>query len=253
VNYVNGDIFGCANPPNLNETVLVDTAASCTLLMKTAPAVAPTNADIQITFIQPGGNQMTTMHAINLLLWILPPEACLGNRLPGLVNNLLSVAALVDAGCKFFFHRTGCKVTFNRALILQGWRDPKNRLWWVKIVDNGWTTNYKVAIPPQEKPSVELTTPPTRHAYSLYECSTMHKLMHFYYACLNYPIVSTLTLIKAIKGGYLQGWPRLTAERICRHINISVESGQGHLNQVCQGQWSMQPTSATALIVLPYN
>ncbi len=57
-------------------------------------------------------------------------------------------------------------------------------------------TDYKVAIPPQEKPPVELTTPPTMHAYSLYKCSTMHKPTHFYYTCLNYPVVSTL--IKAI-------------------------------------------------------
>jgi hypothetical protein len=63
------------------------------------------------------------------------------------------------------------------------------------------TIDYKVTILPQEKPTVNLMTPPTAHAYSLYECSTMHKLMHFYYTCLNYPVVSTL--IKAIKAGYL--------------------------------------------------
>jgi hypothetical protein len=55
-NYINGDISGCANPPNLNETALIDTAASCTLLTKAAPAAAMTNADIQITVIQPGGD-----------------------------------------------------------------------------------------------------------------------------------------------------------------------------------------------------
>jgi hypothetical protein len=204
---------------------------------------------IQITVIQPGGNQMTATHTVNFLLWNLPPEARLGHHLPGLVNNLLSIAALVDVGCNVFFHCTRCKVTFNKAIILQGWRDPKNRLWRVKIVDNGWTTNYKMAIPPQKKPTIELTTPPTTHAYSLYECSTMHKLTHFYYACLNYPIVSTL--IKAINAGYLQGWPGLTMDHVCRHINISVQSKQGHMNHVHQGLQSTQPTSATTPIVLP--
>jgi hypothetical protein len=71
---------------------------------------------------------MTTTHAVALLLWNLPPEVRLGHRLPGLVNNLLSIAALVDAGCKVFFHCTGCEVTFNRAIILRGWKDPQNRL-----------------------------------------------------------------------------------------------------------------------------
>jgi hypothetical protein len=187
-------------------------AASCTLLTKDAYAAATTNPDIQITVIQLSGNPMTTTHAVDHLLWNLPLEACLGDHLPDLVNNILSAAMLVDAGCKVFFHRTGCEVTFNRAIILQGWQDPKNRLWRVKIVDDGWMTNYKVVIPPQEPPTIKLTTPPTAYAYSLYECSTMHKLTHFYYACLNHPVVSIL--IKAIKAGYLQGLPGLTAERV---------------------------------------
>ncbi len=103
----------------------------------------------------------------------------------------------------------------------------------------------------QDKPRIELTTPPNTHAYSLYECSTRHKLIHFYYACLNYPVVSTL--IKAINAGYLRGWPELTADHVHRHINISVESGQGHMNQVRQGPGSTQPTSATTPIVLLSN
>jgi hypothetical protein len=173
-------------------------------------------------------------HTLELLLWNLPPEAHLGHCLPCLVNNLLSVAALVDAGCKVFFHCTGCKVTFDGAIILKRWRAPKNRLWKVKIVDNRWMTDYKVTISPQEKPSIELTTPPTAYAYSLYKCSTMHKLTHFCYVCLNYPVVSTL--IKAIKAGYLRGWPGLTAEHVQRHIDVLVESKQGHMNQVCLGQ-----------------
>jgi hypothetical protein len=72
---------------------------------------------------------MTTTDAIDLLLWNLPPETRLGHRLPGLVNILLSIAALVDAGCKVTFYCTGSKVTFEGAIILRGWRDPMNRLW----------------------------------------------------------------------------------------------------------------------------
>jgi hypothetical protein len=67
-NYVNGDMSGCANPPNLNEMAFIDTAASCTPLTTMSPATTLTNADIQITIIQPGGACMTTTHAVNLLL-----------------------------------------------------------------------------------------------------------------------------------------------------------------------------------------
>ncbi len=105
---------------------------------------------------------MTTTHAIDLLLQNLPPEVHLGHCLPGLVKNFLSIAALVDAGFKVFFHCTGCKVTFNGAIILPGWRDPKNKLWRVKIVDDGWTTDYKVAIPMQEKTNSQANHPTHR-------------------------------------------------------------------------------------------
>lgn len=66
---------------------------------------------------------MTTTHAVDLLLRHLPKTARLGHRLPGLVNNLLSVATLVDAGCDVYFHRTGCEVSFDGTVILRGWRD----------------------------------------------------------------------------------------------------------------------------------
>jgi hypothetical protein len=107
---------------------LINTAVLCTLLTLRAPATATAKPHVSITVIQPGGNHMTTTHAVDLLLCNLPPQARLGHRLPGLVNNLLSVAAFVNAGCKVFFHCTGCKVTFNGTVILQGWRDPKNKL-----------------------------------------------------------------------------------------------------------------------------
>jgi hypothetical protein len=160
---------------------LINTAASCMLPTLRAPATATAKPHSSITVIQPGSNRMTTTYAINLLLHNLPPEARLGHCLLGLVSNLLSLAALVDAGCKVFFHCTGCKVTFDGTVILRGWRDPKNKLWCIKIVDDGWTTNLHVFIPDGDPkpPKIALPTPPTTWANSLYECSITHKLTHF--------------------------------------------------------------------------
>jgi hypothetical protein len=62
---------------------------------------------------------MMTTHAVDLLLSKLPPEACLAHQLTSLVNNLLSVTVLYDAGCKVFFHKTGCEVTLDGETILQ--------------------------------------------------------------------------------------------------------------------------------------
>jgi hypothetical protein len=209
---------------------LVNTAASCMLLTLREAATATAKPHVSITVIQSGGNCMTTTHAVDLLLRHLPPKARLGHCLPGLVNNLLSVAALVDAGCEVFFRRTGCKVTFDGTVILRGWCDPKNKLWCIKIMDNGWTTNLHVPIPngDPEPPTIALAMPPTTWANSLYECSTTHKLTHFYHACLNFPIV--FTLILTLYAVYLKGFPSLTADRVCQHIDVSIESKPGHMD-----------------------
>ena len=95
---------------------------------------------MQITVLQPSSAKMTSTHAVDLLLTKLPADAHLTHQLPGLINNVFSVAVLCNTRCEVFFHKFGCEVTLNGETILRGWRDPKNRLWRVKIVDDGWTT-----------------------------------------------------------------------------------------------------------------
>jgi hypothetical protein len=105
--------------------------------MKKTPAAPNTQPNVQISVVKPGRDCMTTTHTINLLLSKLPPEARLAHQLHGLVNNVLSVAILCNAGCKVFFHKTGCKVTLDGETVLQGWHDPQNCIWHVKIVNDG--------------------------------------------------------------------------------------------------------------------
>ena len=197
---------------------------------------------------------MTSTHAVNLLLTKLPADARLAHRLPGLVNNLLSVAVLCDAGCEVFFHKHGCEVTLNGDTILRGWRDPKNRLWRVKLVDDGWNTKLTIR-DDAKRPPIPLTTTPTgiamatpttvdeAQANSLYECSNTHQLIHYYYACLNYPVPSSL--LQAIDRGYFRGWRGLTSQRVRRHITGSPESAMGHMDQIRQGTRSTQPRTPT--------
>ncbi len=102
------------------------------------------------------------------------------------------------------------------------------------IVDDGWTT--KLTICNVTRPIIPLFTTPTGHlansipispsksnttlANSLYKCFNTGQLMNYYYACLNYPIKSTLT--KGIKIGYLKGWQGLTSQQTRRHISVST-------------------------------
>jgi hypothetical protein len=89
---------GCANPPDLPSTAFIETAASKSLVTPSTQT-SPATSQESITVIQPGGDKMRTTHAVNLLLSKLPPNARMAHSLPGLTNNLLSVAVLCNAGC----------------------------------------------------------------------------------------------------------------------------------------------------------
>jgi hypothetical protein len=136
---------------------------------------------------------------------------------------------------------------------LRGWRDSQNCLWRVMIVDDGWMT--KLTVRDVTRPIVPLSTTPSGNlansmpivpsesnatlANSLYKCSNTGQLTNYYYACLNYPLKSTLT--KAINRGYLKSWQGLTSQQTRHHISVSTESKMGHMDQQCQGVQSTQP------------
>ncbi len=116
---------GCANPYDLELTEFINTAAMLTLPTSKALASLNTHTNLGISVIQPGGTSMHTTLAMELLLQKLPPNTCMAHHLPGLDDNLLSVAVLCNAGCKVYLHSTGCEVTFDGEIILRGWRDQK--------------------------------------------------------------------------------------------------------------------------------
>ncbi|KAL7476446.1 LOW QUALITY PROTEIN: hypothetical protein ACHAW6_006627 [Cyclotella cf. meneghiniana] len=119
---------GCANPPDLNNTALLDTTANISLLTPHAPAQINMSTLPPKTIMQPSGDTLTISGNVTLLLLKLPPAAKEAYRISGLTNNLLSASAMADAGCNLFFHQTGCEVTCNREIILQGRRNPTTRL-----------------------------------------------------------------------------------------------------------------------------
>ena len=171
---------------------------------------------------------MHSTQAVKLLLSKLPANTRMVHSLPGLMNNLLSIPVLCDAGCEVFFNVTGCEVTLNGDIILRGWHDPRHHLWRVRIVDDGWTTNLRV--------SDDTPMPPPEGAYSLYDCDNTQQLIRFYHACLFLPTKSQL--IKAINRGYFKGFPGLTSPRVSRHITINNATEKGHIDQTHKGQRS---------------
>ena len=74
---------------------------------------------------------------MELLISKMPRAAREAHRAPGIINNLLSVSVLCDAGCEVFFHSIGCEISFNGDIIVRGWRDMQINMWRIYLLDEG--------------------------------------------------------------------------------------------------------------------
>ena len=165
---------------------------------------------------------MHTTKTVNLLLKKLPTKARQAHRVPGIMNSLLSVPILVDAGCEVFFHRTGCDITYNGETIIRGWRDIATNMWRISLQDK----ESNNVISDDEDVNWKL---PALFANHLYECENIKQLIQFYHATMASPVISTWC--KAIDAGYFQGWPSLTSKRVREHIKVVDETEMGHMDQ----------------------
>ena len=77
---------------------------------------------------------MHTTETVELKIGNLPENAKIGHRLPGIVKNLVAAPISCDAGCEVKFKETDVTVTKNKKVLFVGWRDPKNNLWRVPLV-----------------------------------------------------------------------------------------------------------------------
>ncbi|KAL7531195.1 hypothetical protein ACHAXR_003897, partial [Thalassiosira sp. AJA248-18] len=217
---------GCANPPDINSTALVDSAANVTIINHDAPATEATTQLPTKSIIQPAGARMFTDKTMELLLSKLPKAARAAHRARKLTNNLLSVSVLCDAGCEVFFHAQGCEISFNGETILRGWRDLATNMWRISLIPDGGQN----IIPADDNDNFTSEVPmPDFFANSIYECETTGQLIQFYHATMGYPVTSTWC--KAIDAGYFRGWPGLTSTRVRRFIKVVDETEMGHMDQ----------------------
>ena len=104
---------GYVNPPDINTNALVDSAANVSLLANGAPANESATQLPTKTILQPARARMFTTKTMELLLAKLPNADREAHRETGIIDNLLSVSVLYDAGCEVFFHSTGCEISLH--------------------------------------------------------------------------------------------------------------------------------------------
>ena len=180
---------------------------------------------------------MFTTKTLKLLLKKLPKAAREAHRAPTIINNLISVSVLCDAGCEVFFHYTGCEITYNGETIIRGWRDMRTNMWRISLLSDGGNN----IIPEDDDDFSEEVKMPDFFANAIYECDNTDQLIQFYHATMGYPVTSTWC--KAIDAGYFRGWPGLTSKRVRRFIKVVEETEMGHMDQRRTGIRSTRATT----------
>ena len=109
---------------------------------------------------------------MEVLLAELPKAAREAQRAPGIINSLLSVSILCDAGCEVFFHSTGCEISFNGEIFVRGWRNVQTNMWRISLLDEG-APNVILAYSDGAM-MLELEATPIIKVFSkkIYECET---------------------------------------------------------------------------------
>ena len=185
------------------ETALVDSAASLTLLHSKAPANIAKKQEPNKQVTIPNGSHMRTTKTLQLALSSLPQAATRGYRMPEILHNLVAVAELCEAGCTVTFTKEGVEILHGGRTCVRGWRDTPTRLWRIPIVDKS-TPKVQLQIEHSyANAAVQLSTPDyTVHlANSVYDCNTQQQLILYYHAALFSP--TKTSLIKAARQGFL--------------------------------------------------
>ena len=109
---------------------------------------------------QPDGSTLVTSQTHILNLHDLPGIAKKAHTLPSIVNNLLAMCELSDAGCTILFTQHGCEVEYNGEIILQGWQDNTNNLCHVPLHTEKKTISswHKPSCLPKYHPPLQITS-----------------------------------------------------------------------------------------------
>lgn len=206
-----------------SDSALLDSGANVSLVKPTTNVDVSNIQQPQKSIIVPNGSAMTTTTTAKFKWKNVTQNGKTCHKVQGLVHNLAAVSNLVDEGNEVLFRKHDAIVRreSDKRIVLRGWRDDSNRLWRVPINDE------------------IMETPPTClsfntfQVHSVYDCQGEKEITRFYHATLFSPVKSTL--IKAVKKGYLRGWPGLKAQAIQVHIRNEEATVKGHMNQTRQG------------------
>ena len=198
------------------------------------------------------------------------PTTLVGHIVPELsIASLFGIRVLTAAGCTVKFDIEKCVVKYNGKIILTGVKDPATDLWTLPIVGSAGKTSQMDDHDEQdafdnlrnyflEKANTAYNTEPSSPAILLYASAqasgtiqtgkprlpnpppkdfglfthtvrTKANSIKFAHQSMCSPTI--LTLLKAIRQGYLDGCPNLSAKGVTRYLNPSPVTAKGHMKR----------------------
>ena len=202
------------------------------------------------------------------------PTTLVGHIIPELsIASLFGIRVLTAAGCTVKFDIEKCVVKYNGKIILTGAKDPATDLWTLPIVGSAGKTSQMDDHDEQdafdnlrneflEKANAAYSTEPSSLAIPLnastqacgkirtgtprlpspppkdfglftHTVRTKANSIKFAHQSMCSPTISTL--LKAIRRGYLDGCPNLSAKGVTRYLNPSPATAKGHMKRPHQG------------------
>ncbi len=275
-------MFGNPMPQYLNtltiaaSQAIADTGATSIFVMERVDVKNKRPATKPLTINLPEGRQVKLMHICDINIPGLP-MMLMGHIVPNLaIASLFGIRVLCKAGCKVVFDDDKCDVYFKDKLILQRYKDPSTDLWTLPITPGRvWTTPGTTAKSPHAKDASRMACISLPHAETanLMACDlptvatlpqpgpcigcaphqsfaafthlikTRVNAVKFAHQLLCNPKI--LTLLKAVRRGFLKGCPNISEKLILKYLNPSPAMAKGHMKRPRHGIRSTTPKANT--------
>jgi len=172
------------------------------------------------------------------------PTTLVGHIVPELsIASLFGISVLTEAGCTVKFDIEKCVDKYNGRIILTGMKDTTTDLWTLPIVGStGKTSPMKTCDVPnithaEQNAFVNLRDEFMEGAskFGLFSHTVRTKANSIKFAQQSMCSPKITTLLKAIRHGFLDGRPNLSAKGVTRYLNPSPATAKGHMKQPHQG------------------
>jgi hypothetical protein len=209
---------------------IADSGATQIFVMDRTPVVnkRPTTHPLKVALAD--GRIVLSTHMCDIKIDGIP-MVLTGHIIPDLSNaSLFSIRVLTESGCTVTFDKTNCIVRYNGAIILRGAKDPATDLWTLPLGSPKSTTSHHVtdmiplAAPEFADARANIVT---KSACFTHTVQTKANSIRFAHQSFCSPKI--LTLLKALRRGYLKGCPNLTAHGVTKYLNPSPATAKGHM------------------------